>query len=45
MNHEEPVTCCGKIVALLGSGGLGVTCGRGADEAAALRHRYPGAPR
>jgi predicted DNA-binding protein (MmcQ/YjbR family) len=32
-----------KIFAFLGSGGLGVTCGRDAHEAAELRHRYPGA--
>jgi predicted DNA-binding protein (MmcQ/YjbR family) len=33
----------GKIFAFLGTGGLGVKCGRDADEAAELRHRYPGA--
>lgn len=32
----------GKIFAFLGGGGLGVKCGRDADEAAELRHRYPG---
>ena len=32
----------GKIFAFLGSGGLGVKCGRDADEAAELRLRYPG---
>lgn len=31
----------GKIFAFLGAGGLGVKCGRDADEAAELRHRYP----
>jgi predicted DNA-binding protein (MmcQ/YjbR family) len=31
----------GKIFAFLGGGGLGVKCGRDADEAAELRHRYP----
>jgi predicted DNA-binding protein (MmcQ/YjbR family) len=31
----------GKIFAFLGSGGLGVKCGRDADEAAELRHRFP----
>ena len=32
----------GKIFAFLGSGGLGVKCGRDVDEAAELRLRYPG---
>jgi predicted DNA-binding protein (MmcQ/YjbR family) len=32
----------GKIFAFLGAGGLGVKCGRDADEAAELRARYPG---
>jgi predicted DNA-binding protein (MmcQ/YjbR family) len=32
----------GKIFAFLGGGGIGVKCGRDADEAAELRHRYPG---
>jgi predicted DNA-binding protein (MmcQ/YjbR family) len=33
----------GKIFAFLGSGGgVGVKCGRDADEAAELRERYPG---
>ncbi len=31
----------GKIFAFLGSGGLGVKCGRDADEAAELRQRFP----
>lgn len=31
----------GKIFAFLGGSGLGVKCGRDADEAAELRHRYP----
>jgi predicted DNA-binding protein (MmcQ/YjbR family) len=31
----------GTIVAFLGGGGLGVKCGRDADEAAELRHRFP----
>ena len=31
----------GKIFAFLGGGGLGVKCGRDADEAAELRQRYP----
>ena len=31
----------GKIFAFLGAGSLGVKCGRDADEAAELRHRYP----
>jgi predicted DNA-binding protein (MmcQ/YjbR family) len=31
----------GKIFAFLGGAGLGVKCGRDADEAAELRHRYP----
>ncbi|WP_103383353.1 MmcQ/YjbR family DNA-binding protein [Pseudonocardia dioxanivorans] len=31
----------GKIFAFLGGGGLGVKCGRDADEAAELRERYP----
>jgi predicted DNA-binding protein (MmcQ/YjbR family) len=31
----------GKIFAFLGGGSLGVKCGRDADEAAELRHRYP----
>lgn len=31
----------GKIFAFLGGGGLGVKCGRDADEAAELRDRYP----
>ena len=31
----------GKIFAFLGGGGLGVKCGRDADEAAELRHRFP----
>ena len=31
----------GKIFAFLGGDGLGVKCGRDADEAAELRHRYP----
>ena len=31
----------GKIFAFLGEGGLGVKCGRDADEAAELRQRYP----
>jgi predicted DNA-binding protein (MmcQ/YjbR family) len=32
----------GKVFAFLGGGGLGVKCGRDADEAAELRERYPG---
>lgn len=32
----------GKIFAFLGGGGLGVKCGRDADEAAELRLRFPG---
>ena len=31
----------GKIFAFLGGGGVGVKCGRDADEAAELRHRHP----
>jgi predicted DNA-binding protein (MmcQ/YjbR family) len=31
----------GKIFAFLGGGGLGVKCGRDADEAAELRQRFP----
>jgi predicted DNA-binding protein (MmcQ/YjbR family) len=31
----------GKIFAFLGSGGLGVKCGRDADEAEELRQRFP----
>ena len=31
----------GKIFAFLGGNSLGVKCGRDADEAAELRHRYP----
>jgi predicted DNA-binding protein (MmcQ/YjbR family) len=31
----------GKIFAFLGGNALGVKCGRDADEAAELRHRYP----
>jgi predicted DNA-binding protein (MmcQ/YjbR family) len=31
----------GKIFAFLGTGRLGIKCGRDADEAAELRHRYP----
>jgi predicted DNA-binding protein (MmcQ/YjbR family) len=31
----------GKIFAFLGGDGLGVKCGRDADEAAELRYRYP----
>jgi predicted DNA-binding protein (MmcQ/YjbR family) len=31
----------GKIFAFLGTDRLGVKCGRDADEAAELRHRYP----
>ncbi len=31
----------GKIFAFLGGSSLGVKCGRDADEAAELRHRYP----
>ncbi|WP_214367058.1 MmcQ/YjbR family DNA-binding protein [Pseudonocardia sp. H11422] len=31
-----------KIFAFLGGDGLGVKCGRDADEAAELRDRYPG---
>ena len=31
----------GKIFAFLGEDSLGVKCGRDADEAAELRHRYP----
>jgi predicted DNA-binding protein (MmcQ/YjbR family) len=31
----------GKIFAFLGADRLGVRCGRDADEAAELRHRYP----
>jgi predicted DNA-binding protein (MmcQ/YjbR family) len=31
----------GKIFAFLGGDGIGVKCGRDADEAAELRHRYP----
>jgi predicted DNA-binding protein (MmcQ/YjbR family) len=31
----------GKIFAFLGGDGVGVKCGRDADEAAELRHRYP----
>ena len=31
----------GKIFAFLGEGGLGVKCGRDADEAEELRRRYP----
>jgi predicted DNA-binding protein (MmcQ/YjbR family) len=31
----------GKIFAFLGEGGLGVKCGRDADEAAELRMRFP----
>jgi predicted DNA-binding protein (MmcQ/YjbR family) len=33
----------GKIFAFLGGDGLGVKCGRDADEAAELRLRYPSA--
>jgi predicted DNA-binding protein (MmcQ/YjbR family) len=33
----------GKIFAFLGGAGVGLKCGRDADEAAELRHRYPGA--
>ncbi|MGD9988050.1 MmcQ/YjbR family DNA-binding protein [Pseudonocardia sp.] len=33
----------GKIFAFLGGNGLGVKCGRDADEAAELRERYPDA--
>lgn len=33
----------GRIFAFLGGGGLGAKCGRDADEAAELRHRYPDA--
>lgn len=33
----------GKIFAFLGGNGLGVKCGRDADEAAELRQRYPDA--
>ena len=33
----------GKIFAFLGGGGVGVKCGRDADEAAELRQRFPGA--
>jgi predicted DNA-binding protein (MmcQ/YjbR family) len=33
----------GKIFAFLGTDRLGVKCGRDADEAAELRHRYPDA--
>jgi predicted DNA-binding protein (MmcQ/YjbR family) len=32
----------GKIFAFLGGEGLGLKCGRDADEAAELRDRYPG---
>ncbi len=32
----------GKVFAFLGGGGLGVKCGRDADEAAELRDRNPG---
>src|ERR1700752_124650 len=32
----------GKIFAFLGSGGLGVKCGRDADEAEEVRRRFPG---
>ncbi len=31
----------GKIFAFLGDNSLGIKCGRDADEAAELRHRYP----
>jgi predicted DNA-binding protein (MmcQ/YjbR family) len=31
----------GKIFAFLGGDGVGVKCGRDADEAAEVRHRYP----
>jgi predicted DNA-binding protein (MmcQ/YjbR family) len=31
----------GKVFAFLGGGGLGVKCGRDADEAAELRQRFP----
>jgi predicted DNA-binding protein (MmcQ/YjbR family) len=31
----------GKIFAFLSGDGIGVKCGRDADEAAELRHRYP----
>ena len=31
----------GKIFAFLGGSSLGVKCGRDADQAAELRHRYP----
>ena len=33
----------GKIFAFLGGGGVGVKCGRDADEAAELRQRFPDA--
>lgn len=33
----------GKIFAFLGGEGVGLKCGRDADEAAELRERYPGA--
>jgi predicted DNA-binding protein (MmcQ/YjbR family) len=33
----------GKIFAFLGGEGVGLKCGRDADEAAELRDRYPGA--
>lgn len=32
----------GKIFAFLGGDGVGLKCGRDSDEAAELRHRYPG---
>jgi predicted DNA-binding protein (MmcQ/YjbR family) len=32
----------GKIFAFLGGGGVGLKCGRDADEAAELRQRFPG---
>lgn len=32
----------GKIFAFLGDGGVGLKCGRDADEAAELRLRFPG---
>ena len=41
--ESDPVAKVGgKVFAFLGSGGLGVKCGRDADEAAELRLRYPG---
>lgn len=39
---EDPVAKVGgKIFAFLGGGGVGLKCGRDADEAAELRQRFP----